>query len=276
MSYTTSDVDVDVGLTDEQIDGFVTDGYVRVDEAFPRTLATQARKRMWRDIPADPNDPTTWNAPVVHLWCYWQQPFLRAANAPRLHRAFDQLIGVGRWQPLEGVGQFVVRFPHPDEPFDTGWHIDASFPPPELDGVEPDESTDFRTYRVNVTSRGRALLALMLFSDTGPDDAPTLLRVGSHVDMARQLAPAGDAGLGADMDVTTSAHRPVVAATGPAGTVYLCHPFTVHAAQPHRGRTPRFLAQPGIIPTESLCLDRPDGTHAPVETAIRRALGRQP
>lgn len=36
-------------------------------------------------------------------------------------------------------------------------------------------------------------------------------------------------------------------ATGAAGTVYLCHPFLVHAAQPHRGKEVRFLAQPPLL-----------------------------
>jgi hypothetical protein len=40
-----------------------------------------------------------------------------------------------------------------------------------------------------------------------------------------------------------SAALPERTATEAAGTVYLCHPCPVHAAQPHRGTTPRFRAQ---------------------------------
>ena len=91
------------------------------------------------------------------------------------------------------------------------------------------------SWRANIHSKGRALLMLFLFSDVGEHDAPTRIRVGSHADIARQLAPAGEEGmtlreLAAD-DFSTSAHRPVVTATGDAGTVYLCHPFLVHAAR---------------------------------------------
>ena len=72
----------------------------------------------------------------------------------------------------------------------------------------------------------------------------------------------------------TSAHRSVVTATGDAGTVYLCHPFLVHAAQPHRGKHPRFLAQPPLLP------EHPDNwSHGElnlVEQATARALGRVP
>ena len=72
---------------------------------------------------------------------------------------------------------------------------------------------------------------LFLFSDVGPDDAPTRIRVGSHLEMARILAPAGEEGrsLG-DSQVMDSPKPPTVPKCWGAGTVYLCHPFLVHAA----------------------------------------------
>jgi hypothetical protein len=51
------------------------------------------------------------------------------------------------------------------------------------------------SWRANIHSTGRALLVLFLFSDVGERDAPTRIRVGSHADIARQLAPAGERGL---------------------------------------------------------------------------------
>src|SRR5581483_10195833 len=106
-------------------------------------------------------------------------------------------------------------------------------------------------WRVNVYSRGRALLMLFLFSDVGETDAPTRIRIGSHLIVARLLAPAGEAGMSM-IEISQSAESatvglPEVTATGPAGTVYLCHPFLLHAAQPHRGISPRFMAQPPLI-----------------------------
>lgn len=139
--------------------------------------------------------------------------------------------------------------------------------------------TDFLSWRANVVSKGRALLMLFIFTDVGEDDAPTRIRVGSHLDIARQLAPAGDAGLSlrelAADNFAASARRPEVLATGQPGTVYLCHPFLVHAAQPHRGTRPRIMAQPPLLPRAgSLELDRTDSAYSPVEQAIRLALGR--
>ncbi|GGC49839.1 phytanoyl-CoA dioxygenase family protein [Chelatococcus reniformis] len=256
-------------LTAAQIDQFIEDGFVRIDEAFPRALADAAREILWRDTGCDPDDPATWTKPVIRLWDYAQEPFRQAANTAVLHDAFDQLVGAGRWLPRGSLGSFPVRFPSPDDPGDTGWHIDVSF------GLD---SPDFMEWRANVSSRGRALLMLFLFSDVGALDAPTRIRVGSHRDMARRLAPAGEAGCAlrelAATDFAESARRPEVQAVGEAGTVYLCHPLLVHAAQPHRGVTPRFMAQPPLLPRQPLQLARADGAYSPVERAIRQSLSR--
>jgi hypothetical protein len=256
-------------LSDAQVEQFIQDGFVRIDRAFPRQLADEGRAIMWRDIPCDPDDPATWTRPVVRLPGYGGGPFRAAANTPVLHVAFDQLVGKGRWIPRDGLGTFPVRFPHPDDPGDTGWHVDVSFPG---DDCDRNEQHDFSSWRVNVSSRGRALLMLFLFSDVGTRDAPTRIRVGSHMDMARFLEPAGEAGRSHMVLDGMGADRPEVLATGDAGTVYLCHPFLVHAAQRHHGSTPRFMAQPPLALAESYRLNREDGAYSPVEIAIRRAL----
>ena len=258
-------------LSDAQLQQFIQDGFVRLDRVFPRELAEQARVIMWRDLPCDPNDPATWTRPVVRLGHYGDEPFRKAVNSPVLYAAFDQLVGTGRWRPRENLGTFPVRFPHPDDPGDAGWHIDVSFAGGDGD---PNERQDFSNWRANVTSRGRALLMLFLFSDVADFDAPTRLKVGSHLDIARLLEPAGEAGMSHAMlgELGAALGRPETLATGDAGTVYLCHPFLVHAAQVHRGATPRFMAQPPLHPAEPFRLDREDGNYSAVELAIRRAL----
>lgn len=224
-------------------DSFARDGFVRLDHAFPAALADQCRAILWRGTGCDPHDPATWTRPVVRLGFYPGPPFADAANTPALHAAYDALVGPGRWQRPAGLGTFPIRFPSDEDPGDAGWHIDVSF------GTD---NPDFMQWRANAASRGRALLMLFLLSDVGEDDAPTRVRVGSHHDIARQLAPAGDAGLTlAELAADgwqSSAHRAETLATGPAGTVYLCHPFLVHSAQPHRGTRPRFMAQPPLLP----------------------------
>lgn len=254
-------------LAPDRIESFIRDGFVRIDRAFPRWLADEARQILWCDTGCARDDPSTWTRPVVRLGDYAQRPFVEAANTPALHGAFDQLVGAGRWRAPESLGTFPVRFPSPHDPGDDGWHVDASF------GIE---DPDFLSWRVNVSSKGRALLMLFLFSDVGEQDAPTRVRVGSHADVARRLAPVGEGGLTlrelAANGFHETAHRPEVAATGEAGTVYLCHPLLVHAAQRHRGIHPRFLAQPPLLPAAPFDLAGPDGERLPVVRAIRMAL----
>jgi hypothetical protein len=254
-------------LSAEDIAAFIRDGVIRIDDAFDARTAEQARAILWKATGCDPDDRSTWTRAVVRLDQFSQAPFREAANTPKLHRAFDQLVGPGRWYPRDSLGTFPVRFPSQDDPGDDGWHIDVSF---------GHDHPDFMAWRANVSSRGRALLMLFLFSDVDFDDAPTRIRIGSHIDVARQLAPAGDAGmtlreLAAD-GCAGSAHRREELAVGKAGTVYLCHPFLVHAAQRHRGTSPRFIAQPPLMPREPISLHRADGDYSPVERAILSAI----
>ncbi|WUH98716.1 phytanoyl-CoA dioxygenase family protein [Spirillospora sp. NBC_00431] len=249
------------------VDSFIEDGFVHLREAFPRGLADDCREIIWRDLGAAPGDPSTWPSPIAARPDHTRPPFVAAANTPRLHAAFDALVGEGRWTPRASLGGFVIRFPSDEPAVVDGWHVDVSFPGP---GSSPG---DYMTWRANVSSRDRALLMFFLLSDIGPDDAPTRLRAGSHRHVARVLEPEGEDGLDARelarrADAAT-AHLPTVQATGQAGDVYLCHPFLVHAGQPHRGTTPRFLAQPKLEPSGPL---RPATAASPVEAAIAQAL----
>ena len=75
------------GLTPAQIDAFIADGFVRIDNAFPRALAEQAAAILWRDAGCDPGAPASWRAPVIRLGHYAQPVFREVANTPRLHAA---------------------------------------------------------------------------------------------------------------------------------------------------------------------------------------------
>lgn len=252
------------GLTQRQVQSFIDDNFVRIDEAFPTGLARRCRNELWVATGLSPARPQDWTQPVIRIASMSTPAFVRAANTPVLHRAYDRLAGPGRWLAPQGLGSFPIRFPSPDTPGDDGWHVDMSF----------GDSPDFMEWRVNVKSSGRALLMLFLFSDVGPDDAPTRIRKGSHTTIARELLPHGDAGvtlrrLSMDGYASTEA-CPEALATGVAGTVYLCHPFLVHAAQPHRGTRPRFMAQPPLLPKGEFDPTLPP---SPVQIAIRKACG---
>ena len=254
-------------LSDKAIEQFITEGFVRIDDAFSSVLAKEIVDRLWNDIPFEKSDPGTWTEPVVRLGMYALEPFVASVNTPKLHAAFNQLTGFNKWLPCRSVGTFPVRFPSGKQPDDTGRHVDTSFP-----GSNPN---DYFSWRSNVRSKGRALLMLALYSDVGPNDAPTVIYKGSHIDVAKLLHPAGEAGL-TFMEIADRLdelpEREPAYATGKAGTVYLCHPFLVHAAQAHKGSTPRFMAQPPLLSPHEFTIEGSETGHSPVEQAIRLGL----
>ncbi|MGW0731813.1 phytanoyl-CoA dioxygenase family protein [Streptomyces sp. NPDC002851] len=258
------------GLSEAQVQGFIENGFVRVEGAFPAEVAAECRSICWQQTGCDPDDRRTWAKPVIRLGSCAQKPFVQAANTATLHAAFDQLVGAETWLPRQSIGTIPIRFPHPDAPGDDGWHIDGSYHPDEQKSGPP---------WVNVRSRGRALLMLFLFSDTAENDAPTRIRVGSHLDVPSRLEAAGEDGMSTgDLAAAglfeATADLPQVLATGEAGDVYLCHPFLVHAAQPHHGASPRFLGQPPLYLAEPYRIERSNEDFSPVEIAIRRGLGQ--
>lgn len=249
------------GSTD--IDHFISEGFIRIDNAFPKSTAKQVVDILWNDIPFDRNDRRTWTDPVVRLGMYTQKPFIDSINTPVLHSAFDQLIGPNKWIPCQSVGTFPIRFPSDTKSNDTGKHVDVSFP--------GSDAANYFEWRSNIRSKGRALLMLILYSDVGENDAPTVVYPKSHIDVARLLYPAGEPGL-SFMEIASKLDqlpsREQTLAVGEAGTVYLCHPFLVHSAQNHNGSNPKFMAQPPLLLKNELNIEG-DVDFAPVERAIR-------
>ncbi|HXZ72903.1 MAG TPA: hypothetical protein VEH31_18810 [Streptosporangiaceae bacterium] len=129
-------------------------------------------------------DSATW-PPLAHIDSLSGGPFTAAATSPALTAAYDELIGAGRWTPpVNAGGAIAVRFPSEDRA-NAGYHIEGSYDGPG-------------GYWANIRSRARGLLALLLFTDIGPDDAPTRLVCGSHLYVPEFLAPYGEAGTSSD------------------------------------------------------------------------------
>ena len=246
-----------------QVAQFVRDGAIKLPAAFPRSVADECRSLLWESTGCDEDDPSTWTRSVIRIDYRDDPPFAAAAATPRLCAAFDQLAGPGRWAARRNLGTFPIRFPSVDDPGDAGWHIEAS-------GYDKDGRP-----RVDLASRGRVLLRLFLFSEVGPDDAPTRVRLGSHRDAAALLAEAGSDGadffeFAGRLDAT--AQLPEIAATGEPGDVWLCHPFIVHAAQPHRGTRPKLMAQPPLPGTSDIDPYRSHDQLSPVEQAVATGI----
>ncbi|BBX34975.1 mitomycin antibiotics/polyketide fumonisin biosynthesis protein [Mycolicibacterium mageritense DSM 44476 = CIP 104973] len=232
-----------------EVDAFVRDGFTKVDRAAPREIADMARNLLWRQLGLSPDEPDSWTEPV--RWTAdltGAGPFGQIVASARLAAALDALCGPRGWTPRHALGNIPVRFPVQPSADDRGWHIDHNTP------LSSDEWA--------VSGRPHTLLLLTLLSEVGPDDAPTRIRVGSHRDVAAVLGEEPvDAATAGAMAEAASRGRPVAHATGEPGDMYLLHPFTVHAADEHRGRTPRFMAQAPIL------LSAPLTPHGPAPLA---------
>jgi hypothetical protein len=253
-------------LSDKQIEDFIALGYVKINNAFPQDLAATCRSILWDATQLSPDKPETWTEPVIRIGELALEPFKQAANTPILRNAYRQL-AFDNWLPRTTMGTFPIRFPSQAIANDTGWHVDASFP-----GENPQ---DYLEWKININSKGRALLMLFLFSNTTELDAPTRISVGSHLDVAKLLVPAGHAGL-SFMQLAAKLNdlpkREEITATGEAGTVYLCHPFLVHAAQQHKGTRPKFMAQPPLLSKRAFNIKQPVSECCPIERAIIKGI----
>jgi len=258
-------------VSSDSLDGplaedFARDGFVVVRNAVSRDVVKECRSEIGEGLRAlgvDPEDSSTWTSPVVRLACPETEAFARAGTQPALWAAYDRLLGPDRWWRRPGVGGTIpVRFPHPNDPGDTGWHIDGSYP---VDGE----------WWVNYATRTRRLLCVFLFSDVTADDAPTEIKIGSHMEIPPLLVPFGEEGTSfknVQLPVSTL-ERPSAWATGSAGDVYVCHPFLVHRATwPHRGTSPRSIAQPEVRLLEDFDISSPPT--CPVHRTISAALDR--
>ena len=250
---------------DLDVDIFVSEGFVALRGAFDADIAAACRAVIWGELSAHGvrrDDRRTWTEPVIRVDCRDAPPMVAAAASPTLVAACDLLIGAGRWTtPAPAVGG-PVRFPTEQYPGDAGYHIEGN----RWGGDE---------YWADIRSRGRGLTAFFLYSDVGPDDAPTRLIRGSHLFIPPILARSGEDGMAgsaaADLLQPSVLCRSVVHCTGRAGDIYLCHPFMVHTATwPHRGDRPRMIGQPGIAVPEGFRTDGSDPS--PVAAAIVRGL----
>lgn len=250
-------------LTKDQIDGFINDGFVKVENAFSKEIADQCLAILWKATQCDPDNPESWTQPVIRIGELELEPFKNAANTPLLLHAFDQLAGKNNWIPRATLGSFPIRFPCKEPAMDTGWHVDASFP--------GDVADNYFEWRINIHSKGRALLMLFLFSEVSERDAPTRIKTASHIDVAKILAPEGEKGLSfmeLAQRLESIPDREIAFATGAPGTVYLCHPFIVHAAQDHQGVNPKFMAQPPLLTRHDFNAEKMAESY-PVWKAIR-------
>jgi hypothetical protein len=226
-------------LSAEDLESFVRDGYVRITDAFPATVAEACRKIIWarlRELSINEEEPGLWPRrqglqDVFHKddgepWC--------GIFTERLLGAIDDVCGQGSWNPF-GAGWWTISFPgycNPPWGVDGNWHVDGS------------------SERHYIFSKAIGLVPIMLFSDVHPGSGGTAVARGSHKLVINALVSAGLRGMsGPDVKSIFEDHADdfeVVELCGSAGTVYLMHPYLLHARSKNLSATPRFICHPSV------------------------------
>src|SRR5260370_30170592 len=99
-------------LGDTQIDYFIEDGFVKIEGAFPKEIAAQARSILWKDTGCDPDDPATWIKPVIRLSDYPQQPSGSRPTLPFFIKRLTNSLVLDGGLHARVSARFQFGFPH--------------------------------------------------------------------------------------------------------------------------------------------------------------------
>jgi len=237
-------------LTSAQVEQFIELGYTLLSDAFPREVAAAVRRAVLAKIDASEDNPATWTKRRNHIAdSFGGEPFMSACTA-RYNAALDDLMGEGRWIPIQNLGWWPVLFPGFDAPpwrsLNDEWHIDGGFFHHHLDSPE------------------QGMLPIFVFSDIGPGDGGTAIAVGSHKVAARVLRDAQPDGLPQgelSKRVKEEFFRGgrgfeepgrVIEAQCRAGDIVLLHPFMLHTVSTNTGKSIRIICNPHVNFTERM------------------------
>jgi len=159
-------------LTEEQANQFITRGWTKLPEAFPREVAVACQDFLWAKLEERgvlKNDRSTWHKPMEFIGENYDTPPFDACASQQLDDAFTDIVGDGRWYAQGKIGwwgHWPVNFAiGADQTWDVPadeWHIDT-----------PNDGT-------YVTAPNQGSLAICLFSNLGPRGGGTLICEGSH------------------------------------------------------------------------------------------------
>lgn len=263
-------------LSDDQVEQFLTDGYVVIRGCFTREAASEYTESLWTRLGYAPDDPATWAEPSVHMPSHHTIDV--ATFAPKAWGAVCDLVGgpsrISAAQPYTWNDGFIVNLwegadrPWADaSPAAPGWHKDGDF------------------FRHFLDSPEQGLLTLVLWSDVRHQGGATFVAADSVAPVARFLAAHPQGVYPVEVPAPPGESPPrfsypdligqcarFAEATGEVGDVYLLHPYVLHAKAQNVLRLPRFITNPPLTLAEPLRFDR-SSDHSLVELAVLRALG---
>lgn len=256
-------------LTEADVNHFIEKGHIILKDCFPRELAEEWREFAFKRLGYDPDDPTTWEEPRVHLPS--MNRVLIEDVAPRAWDAICDLLGgedriINFWgdaKPGWSDG-FIINFGlgadtpwQPPSPEVGGWHKDGDF------------------FRHFLDSPEQGLLTIVVWSDIYPQSGGTFVACDSVKHVAQRLYEHPEGLLPSGFGGLIDKCKDFVEMTGKAGDVVLLHPFILHAASQNPSGRARFITNPPVSLKEPMNFNRenPDD-FSPVELAVLHGLGK--
>ncbi|HLU10769.1 MAG TPA: phytanoyl-CoA dioxygenase family protein, partial [Oceanobacillus sp.] len=252
-------------LSKEEIDHFVKFGFIQVPDCFDRAFAKQWTDEAYGRLGYDPNDPSTWEKPIVHMpndaWVNVKE------FSPKAYAVICQLLG-GEDRIPENIrwgNGFIVNFSLgadrewiPPSPEAGGWHKDGDFFHHFLDSPE------------------QGLLLIVIWKDIEPRGGGTFFAPDSIKPVAEYLL-ADRTGLHPFENGFGSLIRQCRdfrEATGKAGDVVFMHPYMLHASSQNHSGVARFITNPPVSLREPMNFNRENpADYSPVERTVLHALG---
>ncbi|KAF9700937.1 hypothetical protein EKO04_000847 [Ascochyta lentis] len=280
-----ADAEQQYQLSQEQIDFFLENGWLKLSECFTPEQAEDLQSTLWTRLGMNKNDMSTWHTERTNM-PHWKE-FQVEEFAPRAWGGICSLLGgshkidannsVSTWK--DG---FIVNLGTPEKhnklvkPQELdNWHVDGDFFVHYLDSPE------------------QALLVIPLWTDIVPGGGGTMICPAAIPHIAKHLYknPEGvsprmtprsenpeftqEQGLQWYIDLAKSMRdEDFVEVTGEVGDVFLLHPLMLHSASNNMLRKVRVITNPPVSVKYPFVFDREDGNYSAVERKTLRALGK--
>ncbi|KZM25003.1 uncharacterized protein EKO05_0009455 [Ascochyta rabiei] len=280
-----ADAEQQYQLSQEQIDFFVENGWLKLSNCFSKEQAAELQSTLWTRLGMDEHDMSTWHTERTNM-PHWKK-FQVEEFAPRVWSGICGLLGgshkidannaVSTW-----TDGFIVNLGTPEKhnklvrPQELdNWHVDGDFFVHYLDSPE------------------QALLVIPLWTDIVPGGGGTMICPAAIPHIAKHLYenPEGvsprmtprsenpeftqEQGLQWYIDLAkTMKDEDFVEVTGVVGDVFLLHPFMLHSASNNMLRKVRVITNPPVSVKDPFVFDREDGDYSAVERKTLRALGK--
>lgn len=252
-------------LTDQDLEQFLSKGYIKIEGAFPREVAEEWSRNCFQRLGYDMEDKSTWTETRIHMG---GDKYVEVKEfAPRVYDAICDLVGGEERldQPCRWSDHFIVNVGvRADEPWEPagpttpGWHKDGDF------------------FRHFLDSPEQGLLVFVNWTDVVHLGGPTYVATDSVPVMAKFLAEHPEGVLPSEFNFKELVGQceQFEEATAKAGDVYLLHPYVLHAASQNPLRAIRIITNPPVHLKEPMNFDREAPSEfSPIELAVLRGLG---